>query len=43
MDDATEVLSAARDAYRRRDWRGARERFRAAAQRAELSAADLMA
>ena len=28
MEDAGEALEAARDAYRRHDWAGARERFR---------------
>jgi DNA-binding NarL/FixJ family response regulator len=43
MDQAAEVLQAARDAYRRRDWPGARERFTAARAAGELAAEDLEA
>jgi tetratricopeptide (TPR) repeat protein len=39
--DDTEVLEAARDAYRRHDWAGARDRFRAARAAAELAPDDL--
>ncbi|MGH2789087.1 MAG: LuxR C-terminal-related transcriptional regulator [Actinomycetota bacterium] len=41
MDDATLNLEAARDAYARRDWLGARDGFRAARDAGELSADDL--
>jgi hypothetical protein len=41
MDDAARLLEAARDAYRRRDWAAARERFTAARAAGELAAADL--
>ncbi len=41
MDDVGEVLEAARDAYRRRDWAEARGRFAAARAAGELAAADL--
>ena len=41
MGEAGEVLEAARDAYRRRDWAAARERFAAARAAGELAAADL--
>jgi DNA-binding NarL/FixJ family response regulator len=43
MDDVDEILGAARDAYRRRDWTGARERFTAARAAGELAAGDLEA
>ena len=43
MDDATLSLEAARDAYARRDWSGARDRFRAARDAGDLSADDLHA
>jgi DNA-binding NarL/FixJ family response regulator len=42
-DDLPEALRAARDAYRRRDWPGARERFAAARAAGELAADDLEA
>lgn len=41
MDELTQLLEAARDAYGRRDWAGAREGFNAARERAELFAEDL--
>ena len=41
MDDVAETLAAARDAYRRRDWVDARERFLAARAAGELAATDL--
>ena len=41
MDDVAGTLAAARDAYRRRDWAAARERFRSARAAGELAAADL--
>jgi DNA-binding NarL/FixJ family response regulator len=41
VDGVGEVLEAAREAYRRRDWAGARERFAAARAAGELAAADL--
>ena len=41
MDDVAGTLTAARDAHRRRDWAGARERFLAARAAGELAAADL--
>ena len=41
MDGVGEVLEAAREAYRRRDWPGARERFAAARAAGELTATDL--
>ena len=43
MDQAAEVLQAARDAYRRRDWPGARGGFTAARAAGELAAEDLEA
>jgi DNA-binding NarL/FixJ family response regulator len=41
VEDAGGALEAARDAYRRHDWAGARERFTAARAAGELAAADL--
>jgi DNA-binding NarL/FixJ family response regulator len=41
VDGVGEVLEAAREAYRRHDWAGARERFTAARAAGELAAADL--
>ena len=41
MEDVAGVLDAARDAYRRHDWAGARDRFGAARAAGELAAADL--
>jgi hypothetical protein len=41
VDGVGEVLEAAREAYRRRDWPGARERFAAARAAGELTATDL--
>ncbi|HET7517113.1 MAG TPA: LuxR family transcriptional regulator, partial [Actinomycetes bacterium] len=41
MDGVGEVLEAAREAYRRHDWAGAREHFTAASAAGELAAADL--
>jgi DNA-binding NarL/FixJ family response regulator len=41
LDDATLTLEAARNAYARRDWLGARDGFRAARAAGELSADDL--
>jgi DNA-binding NarL/FixJ family response regulator len=41
VEDVGEVLQAARDAYRRRDWPEARARFAAARAAGELAAADL--
>jgi DNA-binding NarL/FixJ family response regulator len=41
VDDVEEVLEAARDAYRRHDWAGARVRFAAARAAGELAAGDL--
>jgi ATP/maltotriose-dependent transcriptional regulator MalT len=41
MGDATQILDAARDAYARRDWPGARAGFRAGRDAGELSADDL--
>jgi len=41
MDEVAGTLAAARDAYRRRDWATARERFLAAQDAGELGAADL--
>jgi hypothetical protein len=43
MDDMTDVLQAARDAYRRQDWSAARNGFKAAHLVGELSADDLNA
>ena len=43
MDDVGEVLLAARDAHRRRDWPAAHERYAAARAAGELAAADLEA
>jgi DNA-binding CsgD family transcriptional regulator len=43
MDEVTGVLEAARDAYRRRDWARARERFTAAQAASELAPGDLEA
>ncbi|HEV3464002.1 MAG TPA: hypothetical protein VG846_08470, partial [Actinomycetota bacterium] len=41
MEDLGATLEAARDAYRRRDWAAARERFHAARRAGELAAEDL--
>ena len=41
MEDAAGALDAARDAYRRNDWAGARDGFGAARAAGELAAADL--
>jgi hypothetical protein len=41
VEDVGEVLQAARDAYRRRDWPEARARFAAARAAGALAAADL--
>ena len=41
MEDAAGALDAARDAYRRHDWAGARDGFGAARAAGELAAADL--
>ena len=41
MEDAAGALDAARDAYRRHDWAGARDGFGAAQAAGELAAADL--
>jgi DNA-binding CsgD family transcriptional regulator/tetratricopeptide (TPR) repeat protein len=41
MGDVTPILDAARDAYARRDWQGARDGLRAARDAGELSADDL--
>jgi DNA-binding CsgD family transcriptional regulator len=43
MENMAEVVRAARDAYGRRDWPGARDLFRRAGERGELSADDLYA
>ncbi|HEX9710924.1 MAG TPA: LuxR C-terminal-related transcriptional regulator [Actinomycetota bacterium] len=41
MGDVTPILDAAREAYARRDWQGARDGFRASRDAGELSADDL--